>query len=144
MKQVVLTTDLEVPAAKLWQEFSQIENYPRYVKFMSHAEVLGPFQVGTTWVDTTNILIFPQRINHEITEVLENKKICFSVELPLKGEMRQSFLLEERGGGTKVTARIDFDLKNPIVSLLLDSFLQRRLEDMLASTLESFKQKVLL
>ena len=61
MRRIQLAAELNLPVSAVWELFADIENYPRYVKFMRSVELKGKPGLGTIWYDWTTILFLPMK-----------------------------------------------------------------------------------
>lgn len=141
MRKVSLEVKYPIPIQTFWQQVVDINNYPKYFKYMQSAKLLGSAEVGAQWEDLTTILWLPMKIKHKITKLDENKEIAFEVALPTGGEMYQKMVLEGDNGVTKVFGEIKFELGNKWIDFFLGPILEMRLKKMVSSAYESINER---
>lgn len=143
MKKASLTVTVDLTPNELWDIFHEVKEYPRFVPFMTKAEIHNPLRLGTIWYDITTILFYPVRVRHTVDIYDPLKEIGFFCELPFDGKMYQRFSLEKVDKDTtKVTGEITFHLGDPVVTLLLGPFLKARLQAMLFGMFQSAQKVV--
>lgn len=141
MVKVAVDEKINIQADYLWELFTDISNYPKYVKYVKSVEIDGSLTVGKEWYDLTTIMLVPIRIKHKTTEMIKNKNLSFEVELPFGGKMLQSFNLSEIGMSSHVWGKVEFDLGNPIANALVGPLLAARLRDMLLFTVAKVRME---
>jgi len=141
MRRIQLAAELNLPVSAVWELFADIENYPRYVKFMRSVELKGKPGLGTIWYDWTTILFLPMKIRHQVVKFEKEEEIAFEVSSPLGGMMWQVFRMAGDQKKAKVEGEISFDLGNFLLDFFLGFFLKLRLNDMLRSTLSKIRKE---
>ncbi len=132
----IFNTSLE----KVWQLFTEIHNYPRYIEFCQTAELVGPFAPGSHWKDHSTVVYLPMDIVHEIVTVEPAKKLEYRINLPGGGELWQRFHFSEVAGQTQLKVEIDINFTNKLMDFFLGPLVQRRNQTMINQTINNFQE----
>jgi ribosome-associated toxin RatA of RatAB toxin-antitoxin module len=142
MRTAKVEAELSLSIDHLWSLLLEISNYPKYIKFLQKAELVGGrIEVGAVWYDWTTILFLPMKIKHTVVSITPKEEIGFDVDLIFGGIMQQRFVFSPRGSSTQIQGQISFDFRNKLVDKILGQFLQKRLQEMLEGSLENFKKE---
>ena len=136
MIKVSIEKKLNLSTEATWSLLTNIEEYPRYVRYVRSVEISGPLKEGKEWFDWTSIVWIPMRVKHKTTKMIKNRKLAYEVPLPLGGKMFQSIDLSADNASTLVRGKIDFDLGNPVFNFFIGPILKLRLQSMMTSTLD--------
>ncbi len=141
MRTASVEADLNLSKDKLWELFTNISNYPKYIKFVQKTELKGNELVpGAIWYDWTTILFVPMKIKHIVVLVKSQSEIGFDVPMVFGSLMQQRFSFFGDSNKTMVKGKISFDFKNGLLDKILGPILQKRLQEMLEGSLENFRK----
>lgn len=139
MRKVVVKGQTSLSSDKLWSLITDLNNYPKHVKFLKKIEFEKPLSLGSKFSDITTIAFVPLKVVHTVDVFEENKRLGFFVQMPVKGFMKQTVNILSRKGKSEVELSVDFDFQNAIFELVFGTFLERRIKEMLLYILESGK-----
>lgn len=142
MRQIMFEPIFTAPVDRLWEMFSEVSNYPRYIKYCQKAELVGEFKVGSTWSDWSTVVWIPLKIIHKIEKVKPQKEIVYRIDLPFGGNIRQHFDLQDLGKGTKVVVRIEIGFENQLMDLLVGGLVEQRNRKMIAATIGNIQRSL--
>lgn len=134
MRKMETTFNLDIPVTKVWELFSDVNNYPRYVYFVKKIKASLPLTVGSRWEDTSTVFFLPLKFNHEMVSIKEKEEFSFKVFIP-NGQMVQSYNFSGDSEKSTVLVQIDFGFNNRLIDKLIGPFWQMRLEKMLNKTI---------
>lgn len=140
MRKVSALGLIRIPPHKLWDLITDLEKYPRYVKFVKSVYPITRLKKGSEFTDVTKIVWVPITINHTVDIYEKNKKLGFFVKMPLGGEMYQRVVLMPEKEGTQVEMWIEFTHGNAIFDFFAGPILSKRLKEMLEFILEKGKK----
>lgn len=140
MKRLVFKPVFSASTERLWQMFSDVKNYPKYIKYCHKAGLIGQFQVGSTWYDWSTVVFVPLKVNHRIVKVSPNRELLFNIDLPFFVSLDQRFILESKGVGTEVNIEITIDFKNKLMEILLGSLIAYRNRKMIEGTISNVQE----
>lgn len=138
-RKVVHARDVEVDPKALWSLITNVEDYPRYIKYVHASEMNGQFDVGNKWSDITTVMFYPLNVKHEIIDIKEGKEFTFLIRLPFKGKIVQKGIIEDKGDYVSFQLEATIDLGHPLIDLLLGPILEKRTSQMLRAILENEK-----
>lgn len=141
MRKLELSTLLNQPREEIWKIFSDVGNYPRYIKHCYTARLLGPFKEGSTWYDWSTVVYLPLKVTHKIIKVDPQRELIYKIDLIDGGEIWQYVTLEEVNGKTKVNLMITIDFKNKLVDNLIGPIVYSRNKNMLQATIDNFSRR---
>jgi ribosome-associated toxin RatA of RatAB toxin-antitoxin module len=142
MRQILLEPVFPTSKETLWQLFSEVENYPKYIKYCQKAWLAGEFREGSVWCDRSTVMFLPLKIVHKIVVLKPQEEIAFSIPLLGGGEIRQGFRLQEVEDGTKVEVKVNINFQNKLLDVLLGRLVESRNRGMMVSTIENFKKEI--
>lgn len=138
-RKVVHVKDVEVHPKELWSLITNVEDYPRYIKYMQRSELNGQFELGNKWSDISTVMFYPINVKHEIIDIKEGKEFTFLIRLPFKGKIIQKGIIEDKGDYVSFQLQATIDLGHPLIDLLLGPILEKRTSEMLLGILENEK-----
>ncbi len=144
MKSVSITVRTKKQAIdKVWDLLTDIEKYPKRVKYVKKVTVYGTSE-GSVWDDTTTILWVPMKMKHTITTLRKNKEYSFDIPLYFGGVMKQKYVLrQEDRESVIIKASITYTLGNRFFNQTIGKLLNKRLKNMLESTVQFVDGEVL-
>lgn len=140
MRTLIYDPIFTVSKVSLWEIFTQVENYPKYIKYCQKAELIGDFKVGSIWSDWSTVVWLPLKINHEIIKIEPEKELFFQIKLPLGGKIEQRFLFYDQDRKTKLDIEITIDIPNKVLDFLFGRALEYRNRQMIEATIDNFKR----
>lgn len=138
-RKVVHSTRVNLNPQELWSMLTNIEQYPKYIKYMQSSRLHGKFDVGNHWTDISTVMFYPMNVKHEIINIKEGREVAFLIKLPLGGKIVQKGVIEDRGKYISLKLEATIDLGHPLVDLLVGSILQKRTKKMFKGSLKNKK-----
>lgn len=125
----------DISTEKAWTLLTEIETYPKKIKFIKKVKVYGTGK-GSRWDDLTTILWIPLLMHHTVTSFKQNAEYAFHIPLKTGGFMDHKYIITKNNQkGAKVDMIVTFDLGNKFLNITLGILLKQRLKDMLISSI---------
>lgn len=141
MRTISLEQSLSnVSVFDFWSYLISVEKYPEYIPYVKKTIVEEEIKVGSTWYDVTRILWVPMRLKHTTLSVIPYKEMSFHVHIPLKGKMKQQYIINKEDGKITATAKAEFYLGNRFIDMFLGPILKKRLEKMMLGSLANINR----
>ncbi len=109
-----------------WKLVTDVENYPKYIKFLSRVHLDEPFKLGSHWSDWTTILYLPLHINHINTKLEPEKIFEYNFKVGLRGSITQRFEIIKGDNPTEVKFTLVLDFPNRLAAFFVLPILERR------------------
>lgn len=136
MKTIKITLHSKnTPLEKTWRILTDIEKYPRRVKYVKKTKIYGT-GIGSRWDDITTILWIPMRMRHTVKSFDKNKEYSFIIRFLANGHMEQKYEISQKDGTAIIQALVTYDLGNKLLNMTLGSILEKRLKNMLVSSFQ--------
>lgn len=140
MRKVFVSEELNVPPQRVWDLITDLENYPKYVKFVKSVKYNEPLKLNSQFSDVTKIAWIPLKIKHTVDIFDKNKTLGFFVKMPLGGKMYQRAVLTPSTKGTRFDLWIEFTHGNPVSDFFAAPILSKRIKQMLEYIIEKGKK----
>lgn len=137
MRKLSFEPEFDFPVEKIWDLFTDVSNYPAYIKYCYKAELIGSFAAGSSWYDWSTVVYFPMKVTHQIVKVEPKKEIVYKIALPTNGELWQKFTIEENEGKTKVKVEISVEFGNKLIDSLIGPLVHARNKTMIEATIDN-------
>jgi uncharacterized membrane protein len=141
MRTIEIKETLQLPVDKAWKLFVQLENYPKYFKYVNRIFYKEKMSLGSNWYDFATFII-PVIVKHKTTVFEKNQKLGFDVHIPIKGYVRERINFEKKGNATGIYATIVFDFGNPLFSLLFDDIFEKRMKESISGALKKLTEEL--
>ncbi len=109
-----------------WKLVTDVENFPKYIKFLSGVKLQEPFKLGSHWSDWTTILYVPIHINHVNTKLEEEKVFEYKFGVGLGGTVLQRFEIIKGDNPTEVKFSLVLDFPNRLARFFVLPILESR------------------
>lgn len=139
MRRVEVSATTIISKQKLWSYITDLNRYPRHVKFVKKVNYDRPLSLGSTFSDITTIALVPIKITHTVDIFQKEKILGFYVNMPLTGFMKQRVKIMETKEGNQLKLSIEFDFQNKLFDIIFGRFLEKRVREMLLYILDSEK-----
>jgi uncharacterized protein YndB with AHSA1/START domain len=139
-RQVIIERELATTVDVVWAKVTDLDEYPRYFKYITRAEKTE-MKVGGTWHDWTNIVFLPMKIEHSVTRLDPRQQLDFAFSTPFGGRVSEAISFTDLAPGTRLYVQIDIDLR--ITDFLFGRLLARRLSEMIHGALDKLEREVL-
>jgi hypothetical protein len=145
MATVKVSNQFAAPVDRVFQYFTDVEHAPAHVSGIRKIEMLtpGPFELGTRWRETRELLGVPDSAEMEVTSFEQNRTYTITHH---KGGVRidSLFWFEPSKEGT--TASIEFELDTggfpPGMLLPLNWAIEGKVRDVLRQDLADLKRSL--
>lgn len=142
MRSVKVIVKTESSPEKFWNLIINVPNWSRLIKFVKYIKFFGEVGEDEKFYDITSIMVFPVIIHHKITKIEKYKRFYMEAYMPFKtGKMFQTIDIEKKDNLTYITIEIKFKIYFFLFNFILGSILEKRLENMIVSTLEKIKNE---
>jgi len=106
----IIETSVKInkPVEQVFAFLTNLENQKKLSSYITGIEVSGPVQLGTKYKIETTSMGFKNVTTNEVVSFEPNRK--FGVKTfaaPPASDVTNTYLLEEDGGGTKLTLQMD-------------------------------------
>ena len=110
MAKVTVSDHFATPVEKVFQVFTDIERASDHVSAIKKVDILtqGPFQLGTRWRETRDVMGTLDTAEMEVTSFERNRTYTITHH-KLGARVDTEFWFEPAGAGTKVTIEFDFE-----------------------------------
>ena len=88
MRTAKFNEKLDLPIDEAWALFTNLENYPKYFKYINKIFHKGEMRLGSNWYDFTTFII-PIVVKHKTTVFEKEKSLGFDIYIPLKGYVKE-------------------------------------------------------
>lgn len=136
-RKVVHSTRVKLTPQELWTMLTNIEQYPKYIKYMQSSRLHGKFDIGNHWTDISTVMFYPMNVKHEIINIKEGREVVFLIKLPLGGRIVQKGIIEDRGKYISLKLEATIDLGHRLIDLTLGPILEKRMSKMFRGSLKS-------
>lgn len=140
MREISVNELFPASVETMWNLFSDIEHYPKYVHFVKSVEIVKGIKEGGMWYDISTIMFLPWRYDHYITKFEKNKEIEFTVYLTTGGKIVQNFSFKQNGEQARIVGYVTIDLGWKILDFFLGSFLEQRMQMMVNGTIKNARE----
>ena len=140
MKQIIIETEVDLPKEKVWNLLTNLQNYPKYFKYIKRVFYVGELKKGSNWLDLATVVYFPALVLHRVTQFEKEKRLEFYVPL-LIGKIVETIDLSERNNKTYVKAVVVYDY-GPIFGPIFNKIFEKRFTEMINEGIESFKKGI--
>jgi uncharacterized protein YndB with AHSA1/START domain len=137
-RRVVIERDLRTAIDVVWDKVTDLDEYPRYFKYIARVEKTE-MKVGETWRDWTNIVFLPMKIEHTVTRLIPHAQLDFTFSTPFGGAVAETISFTDLAPGTQLHVEIDIDLR--IWDFLFGRLLARRLAEMINGALDKLERE---
>lgn len=137
MKSLNFEFTTSASTKNIWSILSDVDNYHRYIKYCRSSKLKGEFKEGSSWYDWSTVVFLPLKINHKIIKITPGEKIIYQIKMPI-GNIWQTILIS-KGKKTKVKLEVVIDFPNRFIEKTLGALVYMRNREMLASTMNNFK-----
>ena len=134
MKRIIINEILNVPLDRTWELFTDLDNYPKYFKYVHKIFHKGEMKSGSTWYDFATF-VAPLIVKHKTVVFEKVKALGFDVYIPLNGYVRERINLLKKDKSTIVSGYIEFDFGNPIFKRLFDNLFETRMRESIKKAL---------
>lgn len=140
MRVIKIEEKLNIPIEKVWNLFVDLDNYPKYFKYVHKIFHKGEMRLGSTWYDVASF-IFPVIVKHKTTVFEKEKEIGFDVYVPISGYIKERVNFEKiEKNITKISGNISFDLGNPLFSFLFDGIFEKKMRESIGGAILKAKK----
>lgn len=143
MKRLVFEPVFDSPIEVIWDKFSDVNNYSKYIKYCHKSVLVGPFKSGSHWYDWSTVVYLPLKIDHQIIKVVHQEEIVYKINLPF-GEIWQRVNFTSLGSKTKLKLEIDINFRYNLLNQTIGRLVYYRNQKMMKETIKnydaSFKQ----
>lgn len=126
----------------IWQRVSEIETYPKRIKYCQRVFDID-IREGGHYTDVTTLLWVPITIRHTIESIKQLTEIKYFLTLPGGGVSQQMYHFSHEHGKAVLVAKVTFDLGHPILTETIGVILKYRLVRMLRSAFPEIKAELL-
>jgi carbon monoxide dehydrogenase subunit G len=108
MAIIETSVKIDKPVEQVFAFITNLENQKKLSTYITGIEVTGPVQLGTQYKIETTSMGFKNVTTNEVVSFEPNRK--FGVKTfaaPPASDVTNTYLLEEDGGGTKLTLQMD-------------------------------------
>jgi uncharacterized membrane protein len=140
MKTIKIIEKLDLPVEKLWELFTDLDNYPKYFKYVKTIYKLEEMSLNSEWYDFATFIV-PIVVKHKTTVFEKNKQLGFDVNLPFGGFVRERITFNENKGSTTVEGILEYDFANPIFKGYEDKF-EKRMRESIDGAVLKFKKEL--
>lgn len=141
-RNVEVGGEFDLDSSQLWNLVENVDNYPKYIKFVMYAKLDGSFEAGSKWVDLSTIIIFPIPVIHEILEVVDLEKAVYLIKFPFGGSIIQTVSIKSNTKGAEFKISNVINMGNKFADLLLGKFIEKRTREMLEDSLVKFSRNL--
>lgn len=140
MRKVSVSGSSKLSSQDLWSLITDLDKYPKHVKFVKKINYNNPLSLGSKFSDLTTIVYIPLKITHTVDVFEKGKKLGFFVKMPVSGFMKQRIDINDKSSERVLSLAIEFDFQNKIFDFLAGKFLEKRVKEMLLYILDSEKK----
>lgn len=140
VRTIKIKEKLELPIDKSWELFTDLDNYPKYFKYVNKIFYKEKMRAGSVWYDFATFIV-PIVVKHKTTVFEENKKLGFDVKIPVSGYIKERIEFEKENSTTKIHATIVYDFGNPLFSFLFDKLFEKRMRESINGAIIKFKRE---
>ena len=139
MKKLEFESIVDYPLDKTWYMFSQVENYPAYLKYCIQAVLEGDFKEGAYWYDWTTVVYFPLKIRHKITKVSYHNELRYLIKNPFL-TIEQTINFKDLQTRTKVNISFKIDFTNSLLEKVFGPVVYRRNTEVIEYLMNNYKK----
>ncbi len=139
MRRLEFESIVDFQLERTWKLFTEVENYPDYIKFCNRAIPEGSFEEGNYWYDWTTILYLPLKIRHKIVKISLQKELLYLIEVPFI-IIEQKITFEDLRPQTRVKIELTFNFGNKLLEKVFGPLLFRRNTEMIEDLMNSYKR----
>ena len=106
----IIETSVKInkPVEQVFAFLTNLENQKKLSTYITDIEVSGPVQLGTKYKIETTSMGFKNATTNEVVSFEPNRKVGVkTLAAPPASDVTNTYLLEEDGGGTKLTLQMD-------------------------------------
>lgn len=142
MKKLIFEPVFDSSVEQTWAFFSEIEHYPKYIKYSHSTYLDGDFKEDSIWYEWTTVMYLPMKIKHRIKKVTLLEEIIYHVEFPA-GEIWQKLNFEDLSGKTKVKAEITIKFHHFLLEKIIGPLVYKRNISMVEASINNFKESLI-
>src|SRR3990172_11159094 len=139
MKKLDFETVIDYPLAKSWYLFTDVKNFPRFLKYCKKASIDDEFKVGGHWSDWTTMVYLPLKVRHKITKISPEKELVYFIENPFM-KIEQTITLGDLESQTRVNIGYKINFRNKFFEKLLGSLICRRNSEEINYLMSNYKK----
>ncbi len=140
MRKVSVSETVRLPVSDVWSLITNLDLYPKFVKFVKSVSYSKKLQKGSGFHDVTTIMWVPIRVHHHVEVFEVNKTLGFYVKMLFNGFMRQRVYLTSKGNTTTIEQTVEFSFNNPLLDFLAGPILEKRVKEMLYHIVQKGKE----
>jgi hypothetical protein len=141
MRRIEIKENLEIPTERLWSLFVDLDNYPKYFKYVHKIFHKGEMKLGSNWYDLASFII-PVIVKHTTTVFEKERKIGFDIKIPVRGYVKERVEFTKMGSKTKINGTIVFDFGNPLFSFLFDGLFEKRMRESIQGAITKVNKEI--
>lgn len=139
MKKLDFEQIIDYPLAKTWFLFTDVDNFPHFLKYCYKARIEGEFKVGGYWYDWTTLVYLPLKVRHQITKIALEKELVYLIKNPLMS-IEQTIKLSDLEKQTKVDIGYKINFRNRLVEIVLGPLICRRNSEEIRYLMNNYKK----
>ncbi len=139
MRKLDFEQIIDYPLEKTWYLFTDVKNYPRFLKYCSKAVVEGEFKEGGYWYDWSTVVYLPLKVRHKIIKISSREELVYLIKNPFV-TIEQTIKLSDLQKQTKVNIGYKINFRNILLEKLLGSLISRRNSEMIEYLMNNYKK----
>ncbi len=140
MKEIIIKEKFDYPLDKVWEMFVDLENFPKYFKYVNKVFYNEKMSLGSVWYDFASFVV-PIIVKHKTTVFEKEKTLGFEVYIPFRGFVKERVNFTQKGDSTEIDGNLVFDFGNPIFSFLFDKLFEKRMKESIDGAISKFKRE---
>ena len=136
---------IDKPAAQVFAWLTNLENQKKLSTYITGIQVSEPLRVGTRYKIETTSMGFKNVTENEVVSFEPDRRFGVkTIAVPPAYDLTNTYLLEEDGGGTKLTLQMDAVLSPPGMPKVpgMEDVMKSQMQAGLDSTLAAMKKAI--